>query len=122
MTDRALGAYRDVSIASADPSALIVQLFDGALKFLGRARRALTAGDQAAFAYAVSRAHAIVAELSNVLDRETGGDVARSLDALYDFLLRHLTEGLTLRSGAHVDRVMTILGTIRDGFDEARGR
>ena len=118
-----LGSYESVAVSTADPATLVVQLFDGALRFLGRARQALTpGGDRGDFPYAVSRAHAIIAELSNVLDRDAGGDVARDLDRLYEFMLRHLTEGLTLKSGLHVDRVTTVLQPLRDAFDAARQR
>ena len=120
MAGELLGRYESVSISTADPGTLVVQLFDGALRFLARARRALSSGDQAGFAHALSRAHAVIAELSNVLDREAGGDVAGNLDRLYGFMLRHLTEGLTLRSSLHVDHVSTILQTLREAFDAAR--
>jgi flagellar protein FliS len=115
-----LKTYDGVSIGTADPGTLVVQLFDGALRFLGRARQALASGRQPDFAYAVARAHAIVAELSNVLDREAGGDVARNLDGLYDFMLRYLTEGLAHKSSAHLDHVATVLETLREAFDGAR--
>lgn len=117
-----LGTYETVAVATADPGTLVVRLFDGALRFLARGRRAAAGGNTADFAYAVTRAHAIVAELSNVLDRETGGEVADSLHRLYDFMLRHLTEGLAHKSGAHLDRVATILKALRDAFDVARQR
>src|SRR5512134_2695684 len=109
-------AYQQVSITTADPGSLVVQLFDGAIRFIGRARKALAAGDLQGFAYAQSRAHAIVAELSNVLDREAGGDVAQGLGALYDFALRHLTEGLITRSDRHLAEVAGILATLREAF------
>lgn len=118
----ALGSYQHVGIATADPATLVVHLFDGALRFLARCRRAAAAGNQADFAYALSRAHAIIAELSNVLDRETGGEVAQNLSAVYDFALRHLTEGLVRCSVTHVEQVATILQSLRDGFDAARER
>ena len=113
-------AYQLVSISTSDPASLVVQLFDGAGRFLGRARKALAAGDQPAFAYSLSRAHAIVAELSNVLDREAGGDVAQDLGALYHFALRHLTEGLIEKSDRHLSEVAGILATLREAFDAAR--
>lgn len=115
-----LGTYHSVQVATADPASLVVQLFDGALRFLGRARRALATGNQGDFAFAVTRAHAIVAELSNVLDRDAGGEIAQKLDLLYDFALRHLTEGMVRRSDAHLARVTAILETLREAFDAAR--
>jgi flagellar protein FliS len=115
-----LKSYGSVAIGTADPGTLVVQLFDGALRFLRQAQQALAAGRIADFAQAQNRAHAIIAELSNVLDREAGGDVARNLDGLYAFMLRHLTEGLAAKSSAHLDRVAAILETLRDAFDGAR--
>jgi flagellar protein FliS len=114
-----LGAYRNVSVGTADPATLVLQLFDGALRFLGRARQALASGRQPDFAYAVSRAHAIIAELSNVLDREAASDAVKGLDQLYDFMLRYLTEGLAARSAAHLDHVLGLLQTLREGFEGA---
>lgn len=122
MAGGALGSYQSVSVGTADPGTLVVQLLDGALRFLRRAQRAAAAGDQPAVARAVNRAHAIVAELSNSLDREQGGEVAENLNALYTFLLWYLSEGLLKRSPAHIDRAIAILEPIRDGFDAARER
>jgi flagellar protein FliS len=113
-------AYQQVSVNTADPGSLVVQLFDGAIRFIARARKALAAGDLQSFAYAQSRAHAVVAELSNVLDRDAGGDVAHGLSALYDFSLRHLTEGLIKKSDRHLAEVAGILATLREAFDAAR--
>jgi flagellar protein FliS len=120
MTVGTASAYQQVSVSTADPGSLVVQLLDGAVRFIGRARKALAAGDLQSFAYAQSRAHAIIAELSNVLDREAGGDVAHGLSALYEFALRHLTEGLIKRSDRHLGDVAGILATLREAFDAAR--
>ena len=112
--------YQQVSVSTADPGSLVVQLFDGAIRFIGLARKALAADDLQSFAYSQSRAHAIIAELSNVLDRDAGGDVAHGLSALYDFALRHLTEGLIKKSDRHLAEVAGILATLREAFDAAR--
>ena len=102
-----------------NPTVKNLQLFDGAQRFLRRALKALEAGDTAGFASAANRAHAIVAELSNSLDRDAGAAVAADLDRLYDFMLRHLTEGLAQKSAAHLERVAALLVPLRDGFDAA---
>ena len=122
MTSGALDSYNTVSVGTADPAALILQLFDGALRFLRQAKRAAEAGDQPAVAWAVNKAHAIVGELSNVLDHEQGGEIALQLDALYNFSLVHLTKGLLDRNSRSIDEVIAILEPIRDGFDAARER
>ena len=116
----ALDSYQNVSVGTAEPGDLVVQLFDGALRFLRRAQRA--AGDQARVAADVNRAHAILAELSNVLDHEKGGALAEELDALYNFSLLHLSQGLLAHNPRHIDEVIAILEPLRDGFDGARAR
>jgi flagellar protein FliS len=117
-----IDSYQTVSISTADPSALVVQLFDGALRFLRRAKSAAAEGNQAAVAQAVNKAHAILAELSDVLDHEQGGEIAAQLDALYNFSMLHLTKGLVDRNARTIDEVIAILEPVRDGFDAARER
>ena len=116
----ALDSYRNVSVGTADPGSLVVQLFDGALRFLRRAQRAAVAGDQPAVASDVTRAHAILTELSDVLDHEKGGEVASQLDALYNFSLLHLTKGLLDKDFRRIDEVISILEPLRDAFDAVR--
>lgn len=119
---RAFDSYQSVSVTTADPGALVVQLFDGALRFLRRAQRAAAAGDQPAVAQAVTRAHKIIAELSDSLDREAGGEVAEKLSGIYTFLLLYLTQGLLERNAAHIDRAIAILEPLREAFDGTRER
>lgn len=119
MTAAYLGAYQTVHTTTADPSALVLMLFDGAGRFLRQARRALDQGDVPRFGEAVCRAQAVIAELSDVLDRESGAEAAAGLAGLYDFMLRHLSQGLMKKSGRHLDEVLVPLTTLRDGFQSA---
>jgi len=112
-------AYETVQATTANPGELVLLLFEGATRFLRQAQAGLARGDAGAFAYPLSRAHAIIALLSNALDREVGGEVAANLGRLYDFMLRHLTEGLARRSASHVAQVLAILDELRDGFEQA---
>jgi flagellar protein FliS len=94
-------------------------LFDGATRFLHRALRALERGYHAQFAQSLSRAHAIVGELADSLNRTAGGEIADNLARLYEFMLLHLTQGLIERSPAHLHRVLGLLATLREGFEQA---
>jgi flagellar protein FliS len=114
-----LGAYQAVQTLTADPATLMLQLFDGAMRFLRRAIKARERGDRAQFAQLESRAHAIIGELAGSLNHEVGGAVAENLARLYEFMLHHLTEGLVAGSPAHLERVIGLLQTLRDGFQDA---
>jgi flagellar protein FliS len=112
-------AYETVATTTADPARVILLLFDGAARFLRQAQEGLDRGEAGAFAYPLSRAHAIIAELSSSLDRELGGEAAANLGRLYDFMLRHLTQGLMARSRIHLVQVQGLLQQLRDGFEGA---
>ena len=120
MAGTALGSYQTVSVGTADPADLVVQLYDGALRFLRQAQKAAAAGNQPAVAKAVNRAHAIIGELDGCLDVEKGGEVAKNLEAVYTFLLHHLNVGLLQKSATHIDDAIAILEPLREGFDAAR--
>jgi flagellar protein FliS len=112
-------AYQAVETTTADPVHIVLLLFDGAARFLRQAQEGLDRGEAGAFAYPLSRAHAIIAELSSSLDRELGGEPAVNLGRLYDFMLRHLTQGLIAKSRVHLAQVLDLLQEIRDGFEQA---
>ena len=112
-------AYQAVQTTTADPAQVILLLFEGAARFLRQAEQGLERGDAAGFAYPLSRAHAIIAELSGSLDRDAGGEAAANLDCLYDFMLRHLNQGLAAKSRTHLAQVGLVLRELREGFEGA---
>jgi flagellar protein FliS len=115
----ALGAYQAAQTLTAEPVHVMLQLFDGAVRFLRRARKALERGDGAQFAQSLNRAHAIIGELADSLDHKRGGEIAGNLARLYEFMLMHLTEGLVAKSPQHVERVIGLLTTLREAFETA---
>ena len=117
--DSQLGAYQAAQTLTADPPRVMLLLFDGATRFLRQALRALERNDRAGFAQAMARAHAIVGELSDSLNRAEGGEIADNLARLYEFMLLHLTQGLIEHSASHVQRVLGLLTTLREGFEKA---
>jgi flagellar protein FliS len=119
MADTRLGTYQNVEALTATPGRLVLMLFDGAARFLLKARRGLERGDGAEFAQCLSRAHAIIGELAGSLNPKAGGEAVEDLARLYRFMLVHLTEGLIGKNPAHLDRVLELLLTLREGFEGA---
>ena len=119
MSASAHAAYVNVQTATADPARLVLLMFDGAARFLRRSLKGLEAKHAGQFAENLSRAHAIIGELSGSLDHEVGGEIAANLARLYDFMLLHLTKGLIARDRTHVERVLGLLETLKSAFDAA---
>jgi len=72
-------------ILTANPVHLIRLLYRGALDSITSARRYLKLGDIRARSRAISKAMAIVTELSLSLNHTTGGDVSKNLAELYAY-------------------------------------
>ena len=119
MTQVPVGTYQAVQTLTADPARLTLMLLDGAIRFLRKARHALERDDLKTFGQTMGRAHAIIGELGESLNMRDGGEIAANLSGLYRFMLIHLLDGLVARDPAHVDRVVALLQTIREGLEGA---
>mgnify|MGYP000403101795 CR=1 FL=1 len=94
MNNKALNAYRNVHVASAVPYAdgiqLIQMLFDGLLETLSSVEGEIERKNIAEKCRYLNRATSIVYGLQDSLDLNKGGDLARNLADLYDYLVRRL--------------------------------
>src|SRR5438876_7452209 len=94
--------YLESQVLSADPLRLVCLLYRGAIDSVEEARLHLASGDVFARGRAVAKASEILAELQTSLDHEKGGDLARNLDQLYDYVQRRLIQ-------AHAEQYETAL-------------
>src|SRR2546421_8119149 len=89
-------SYRQVATQTASPGQLVLMLFDGAIRFLERARLGFAAEDPLEFNQTIhnniTRAQDIITELNSTLNMEQGGDVAVTLRRLYDYMDGRLNE------------------------------
>lgn len=81
-----------MSITGASNHHLIVMLYEQAIKFLHQAIRDLREENFISQARNIRKAQAIIDELNSVLDMDAGGDVAKNLRAIYNFMIHHLSE------------------------------
>ena len=116
---RAAHAYSQVGletgVAVGSPHALIIMLYEGAIRWIAEATKALAAGETAAKGEAVSRAIAIIENgLKASLDRERGGAIAGQLGDLYDYMTRRLLLGSLRQERQPFDEVVSLLRELRD--------
>lgn len=109
-------AYRDTSVRTASPVQLVVQLYDGALRFVRQAQQHHGDDEPLERGRAISRALAIVHELAGSLDFEQGGEVARNLDSLYRFAADQLFEANQSRRVEPLDAVIATLAPLREAW------
>lgn len=113
---QAANRYRQMEVDSRSPLDLVVMLYDGALRFIAQARAAHDRGDIAGRRDHLSRALAIVSELQSTLNLEEGGEVAKSLDALYSFVNWRLLDVTSKRDIGALDEAARILTVLRDAW------
>ena len=113
--------YRKVgvstSVTDADPHKLVALLFAGACQRIRLAQACLVQGDQARKGKAIGEACAIIGHLNGSLDHEAGGEVASNLSALYDYIVRRLTEANLHNDRTALAESLDLLGEIESAWN-----
>ena len=112
----AAARYRQTEVLTTSGVQLIVLLYDSAIQALelasdGIARR--HPSDKARF---LGRAIGIVGELSSVLDFERGGEIAKSLYRLYDYMLSEFTQANLRNDASRLDGPVRCLKELREAW------
>ena len=113
---RGINTYRQTEVQSRSPLELVVMLYDGALRFTADAREAMVRRDIRSRQQHLSKALAVVSELQNTLDMESGGEVAEHLDKLYGFVRDRLIEASVKQDPKPLDEACRVLMTLREGW------
>jgi flagellar protein FliS len=119
---RSGAAYAKVAVESgvdsADAHRLILLLFEAALIAIGRARVGMLAGDPRSRGESVSRAIQVVEQgLKASLDEASGGELARQLRALYDYISGRLLFASMRNDPAGLAEAASLLGQLKEAWE-----
>lgn len=118
---KAANAYRQVAVQtdvnSATPHRLIQMLMEGALEKIARAKGDIERRHIAGKARNIGTAISIIDGLRVSLDLEAGGEIAKNLDALYDYMGRRLFEANLHSSVQYLDEVAHLISQIKSAWD-----
>lgn len=123
MSRSALNAYSragvENSIAGASPHKLVMMLFDGAIMSVQRGKSCMQQGDVAAKGESISRAIAIIDEgLKVSLDEKAGGELAKNLKALYEYMSNRLLMANLKNDAEALDEVARLLGELKGAWEQ----
>jgi len=104
-------------ITEASPHRLIQMLLDGALDKIARAKGAMQRNQIQEKGSNITSAGSIVLGLRSSLDMDAGGDLAASLDNLYEYMFRRLMDAHVNNEMAALDEVASLLREIKQGWD-----
>ena len=111
-----LNAYKHNAVATQSPGRLIVLLYEGAVKNCRRAIAAIDADDFMEKGVRHNKAIDIISELSITLDMDVGGEIAQNLQALYDFMIRHLTQANANKDPQAIRDIINLLEELNEGW------
>jgi len=111
--------YKQMSIKTANRGQLLVMLYEAAIQNVKKAAVAIEKKDIATKGTCIGKAHDIINELSNTLDFEIGGDIARELERLYNFMTEQLVKANLENSVESLRGVDKILNTLLDAWRQA---
>ncbi len=112
-------AYKRSSVSTATPLGLIVMLYDGLAVNLARAERSLAVSPGADSARYLKKAQDIICELMGSLDFEKGGEIARNLFRVYEYMNYRLIQANLRRDPAMVAEVRGLVLQLKEAWEEA---
>ncbi|MBA4137979.1 MAG: flagellar export chaperone FliS [Opitutus sp.] len=115
--------YRANSVLTASPGQLVLMLYDGALRCLAISRDAFSRPPEDVRRIEVIntqliKAQNILRELQGTLNHDAGGEFAKTMERLYDYYLRRLTEANLRKQVEPVIEVERLLREVRDAWAE----
>jgi len=117
---QALSAYQSVgthgSVTDASPHQLITLLLEGAMSRIASAKGAVSRGEFAQQGELIGKSISIVDSLRASLDAQRGGEVAKTLEELYNYILQRLVEANQSSSTAALDEARDLLSTVHEAW------
>lgn len=106
-------------VIAASPHQLIVMLYEGAELAVRMAIRHINEGDLAKKSAAISKASSIILDgLLTALDPQKGGDIARQLASLYDYMNKRLMLAHLNNQTAPLEEVLGLLHELRGAWQQ----
>ncbi|OQW35770.1 MAG: hypothetical protein A4E19_16100 [Nitrospira sp. SG-bin1] len=110
--------YQQTQVMTSSRVQIVVLLYDAAIQSIELARAGIESNNPKDKGRFLGRAISIIGELNSVLDFEQGGEIARSLHRLYDYMLGELVTANARNDARHLEGPLRCLTTLREGWRE----
>ncbi len=113
------GAYKKTAVSTASKEQILLMLYQAAIKNCKKAIEAIEQKQIAKKGEYIGKLQDIVIELNNSLDFEVGGEIAKELSSLYDYMLFSSTQANIKIDAEPLQGCLSVLNTLYDGWSEA---
>lgn len=114
-----LAQYKNNEILTATPEKLMIMLYDAAIQFLFKARKAIADNNPAEICNNIIGCQKILREFMKTIDLENGVEVGKHLFVFYDKLIKMLYRVNRKRDSELLEEVISELKTLRGAFVKA---
>ncbi len=108
--------YREVAVRTANPMQLIVILYDAAICSLQEARDQIGRKDIEGRSRSLNKCSSIIFELQSSLNLKSGGDIASSLNRLYDYMKSRIFTASAQQSSEPLEEIESLLENLRSAW------
>ena len=112
----AYNAYKQNSVTTASPGELTLMLYNGCIKFIGLAKKAIENKKIEQRNYNIQRAQAIISELMATLNMDI--EISKQMLPLYEYMNRRLTDANIKNDPSILDEVEGLVTEFRDTWKE----
>lgn len=109
-------AYKQNSVTTASPGDLTLMLYNGCLKFLLKAKRAIVEKDMQEKNTNLIKAQAIISELMATLNMDI--QISENMLALYEYMNHRLVEANIQNNVSFIEEVEGLVTEFRDTWKE----
>lgn len=118
MLTQYMNQYQQTQVMTSSRVQIVVLLYDAAIQSIELARAGIESNNPKDKGRFLGRAISIIGELNSVLDFEQGGEIARSLHRLYEYMLSELVTANARNDAGRLDGPLRCLTTLREGWRE----
>lgn len=114
--NNALNAYKQNSVTTASPGELTLMLYNGCIKFIGKAKQAMDEKNIEQRNYNIQRAQAIISELMATLNMDY--QISHQMLPLYEYIQSLLMEANIKNDAAKLKEAEGLVTEFRDTWKE----
>ncbi len=114
--------YLENAVLTATPLELVRMLYRCGIESVNDARLCLQSGDVAGRAKPVTKALDVLTELLLSLDYDAGGELARNLAKIYDYMQSRIIDAHCTQSDAAFGEVAGLLSTLLESWERIESR
>lgn len=119
MANNPYAQYQQTQIDTAPPERLLLMLYDGAIRFSHGAIKAIQDRDVVAANTNCQKVQNILTELMVTLRMDVGGDIAKNLFDLYEYMRARTIQANVSKDPAPLQEVIVHLKELREAWAQA---